>query len=91
MNAPAPRRRGNRGSVVALPLPLGSGCVDLAAIETRPFVGIAEDGVGRRNALEPFFRLAVAGIEVGMKLLRQLRYAARISSWLASGFMPRIS
>jgi len=83
MNAPAPRRRGNRGSVVALPLPLGSGCVDLAAIETRPFVGIAEDGVGRRNALEPFFRLAVAGIEVGMKLLRQL--AVRRADFFLAG------
>ena len=78
-------------AVVALPRALGPGCVDLAPIETRPFVQIAENIVSRRNALELFFRLAVAGIEVGMKLLRQLRYAARISSWLASGFMPRIS
>src|SRR3979490_2712047 len=58
-------------AIIALLRPLGPRCIDLAAIETRTLVGIAEETVSRRNILEFLFSLLVAGIEIRMQLLRQ--------------------
>lgn len=49
-----------------------AGGIDLAAVELCAFVGIADDAIGRRDFLEAFGRLVVAGIAVGMQFLGQL-------------------
>src|SRR5215470_19387891 len=63
---------GGKIAVEALARPLGAARVDLAAIEARALVRIGEEIVGRRHLLELLLGLLVAGVEVGMQLLRQL-------------------
>src|SRR5262249_38201899 len=58
-------------AVIALAWPFVSGGIDLAAVEARPFHGIAHDVIRRRDLLELFLRLPVAGIEVRVQLFRQ--------------------
>src|SRR5262249_50909549 len=66
-------RRGAVGKVaiVALARPLVARGVDLAAVKSRALVGVADQVVRRRHCLELVLGLLVAGVEVGMQLLRQ--------------------
>ena len=72
-DCPDPRRR--NPDIVVL-RPLGAGGIDLAGVEAPALVGIAEQVVGARHLLEFLLSRLVAGIEVGMQLLRQLAIGA---------------
>src|SRR5262249_52222571 len=58
-------------AVIALAWPFVSGGIDFAAVEARPFLGVAHDVVGCGDLLELFLRLLIAGIEVRVQLFRQ--------------------
>ena len=45
--------------------------IDLAAIESRPLVGVAHEIIGGGDLLELLLGLLVAGIEIRMQLFRQ--------------------
>ena len=59
-------------AVIALPRPLLSGGIDLAAVEAGALLGIAQEVIGHGDLLELLLRLLIAGIEVRVQLLRQL-------------------
>src|SRR5262245_25609761 len=59
-------------AVIALARAFVPGGIDLAAVEARPFLGIAHEVVGSRDLLELLLRLLIAGIEVRVQLFRQL-------------------
>src|SRR5262249_667488 len=56
-------------AVVALLRAFVAGSVDLAAVEARALLGIAQKAVGGRDFLELLLGFLVAGVEVGVKLL----------------------
>ena len=51
--------------------PLGTGRIDLAAVETRALLRIAQQVVGRRNLLELLLGLLIAGIEIRVQFFCQ--------------------
>src|SRR5262249_44698287 len=72
--APAERPAGVRTLIGATRLAVG---VDLAAVVLAALRRVADDVVGRRNALEALLRARpVAGIEIGMQLLGELTVGA---------------
>ena len=56
-------------AIEALARAFGAGRVDLAAVEARPLLGIAQKRVGGGDFLELFLGLFVAGIEIRVKFL----------------------
>src|SRR5262249_5702150 len=74
----APRAGTARGSPAKAAAPGGAPAagtailVDLAGVELAPLLGIAEQVIGGRRLLEPRLHLLVAGVDVGMQLLREL-------------------
>src|SRR5262249_37696763 len=56
----------------AFPGPFGTGGVDLASVEARALLGIADDVVGGGNALEPLRGLGITRVQIGMELLGEL-------------------
>ena len=56
-------------AIVSLTRPLGTGRIDLAAVETRALLRIAQQVIGGRNLLELLLRLLIAGIEVRVQFL----------------------
>ena len=71
---PGPRRRPSllgEIAVVALARPLRARRVDLAAIEARALLRVAQQIVGGTDVLEFPLRILVPGIEVGVQLLRE--------------------
>src|SRR3546814_589408 len=60
------------GSPEALVRPLVAGRVDLAAIEPRSLLGIGEQIVCAGGLLELQLDLRIAGVQIGMQLLREL-------------------
>lgn len=59
-------------AVVTLLRPLCTCLVDLAGVEAFALLRIAQEIIGHRDFLELFFGRLVPGIEIGVKLFRQL-------------------
>src|SRR5580693_1231543 len=77
-----------RSRVVAIELvlrPLCARSIDLAAIEPGPFLGVAQEIIGRRDLLEFLLGLTIAGVEVRVQLLGEsaicvLNFPGRVAS-----------
>ena len=65
-----PLHRHSDGRIVAWGAPAHS--IDLTLVETRAFVGVAQDIVGGLRFLETLFGIPVTGIQVWMELLGEL-------------------
>ena len=58
-------------AIEAVLWPLHARCIDFAAIEPRPLVGVSQQVVGRRDFLELFLGPLVTRVKVRMQLFRQ--------------------
>src|SRR3954453_11186660 len=58
-------------AVVSLTRPLGTGRIDLAAVETRALLRIAQQVVGGGNLLELLLGLLISGIQISAEFFRQ--------------------
>ena len=63
-------RAGGEVAIEPLGWSLGTGRIDLAPVEAGPLLGVAHKIVGGGNALELLLGFRIAGIEIGMELLR---------------------
>src|SRR5690606_3529380 len=88
------------GAIILLRRSLLPGGVDLTAIESRPLVLVAKDGIGGRNRLEALFRRCIAGVQIRVQFLRELavrrldflarrgRFHAENFIWIVSSHHP---